>query len=899
MTPEPEKFWCPPLGELRRFKNPAESVDTSPGAPTGGARDGLAVIEPGLDHSRGSASDAELIVRARQGDRDAFGSLYERHVDAARRLARTFSRSDTDAEDLVADAFARVLVALQRHAGPDVAFRPYLLACVRNCAYDRTRRDKRVSFTDEVPEAPTYELDDPLVLDFERGVAAQAFARLPERWRMVLWHTEVEGMEPAEIAPLIGLSANATAALAYRARDGLRQAFLQAQLREETVGECRYANERFGALLRDRLASRERARVETHLDECDRCRVAYAELLDSNSALRAVIAPIVLGAGTVGYLATVPGKGAAAGASMLRHARHLRPRGVLHLVAPAKVIAIGAVAASVAVGTAVALTRAGSPAGRPEAATASAAPRPTDGVRPGAAAPAPERNVLDPTISAPSGAVGPVPGAPLTGTGTGTPPSVTAAVVHAPSASVPSGGGATPSPPSPPSPPTPPTPPSPPAPSTNLTASFGLIGNLVPGRGAVYLAGVGNVGPNPATDVSLTVTLDPGLRLDSVVAPDWTCTTATSAVSCRRADVTPGAGERVLVHATVTGVANSATGGAVSVATSTPQTESADDRAAATDRVAAGGMGTAAVIDDTADVTFASNTVLTCPATDSHCADARAGIGRYLANNDFVMARLDVDADPSTFDSSTAALTLPGGGDDVLFAALVWAGDTNAGVGGAPAPDVAARDTVRVAPPGGPYQTVRAARTSVIGSAYQSFADVTSLVRAGGPGDYTVADVQAATGRNRFGGWSLVVVYRDTTKAQRTILVADGFENVDVAKPNTIPLGRIGYGLASNARTQLGFVLFEGDLGSTGDALSLNGAPVSDARNPIDDIANSTASRLGTVVGGGDPADVNRFGVDADLVAAPAFDPNADVSLAFRSSGDQYFVGVATVTVDR
>ena len=56
---------------------------------------------------------------------------------------------------------------------------------------------------------------------------ARAFASLPERWQAVLWHTEIEGARPADVAPLLGLTANGVAALAYRAREGLRQAYLQ------------------------------------------------------------------------------------------------------------------------------------------------------------------------------------------------------------------------------------------------------------------------------------------------------------------------------------------------------------------------------------------------------------------------------------------------------------------------------------------------------------------------------------------------------------------------------------------------------------------------------------------------------------------------------------------------
>ena len=57
--------------------------------------------------------DAALIAAVRGGDTDAYGVLFERHVDAARRLARTLAR-DGDADDLVSEAFAKVLPVLVR-----------------------------------------------------------------------------------------------------------------------------------------------------------------------------------------------------------------------------------------------------------------------------------------------------------------------------------------------------------------------------------------------------------------------------------------------------------------------------------------------------------------------------------------------------------------------------------------------------------------------------------------------------------------------------------------------------------------------------------------------------------------------------------------------------------------
>lgn len=841
------------------------------------------MIEQETERLRGSVSDAELIVRARQGDSGAFATLYERHVESARSLARAFSRSATDADDLVSDAFAKVLAAMQRDAGPDVAFRPYLLACVRNCAYDRTRRDRKVVLTDEVPEAiGAHTPEDPMVLDFERGTAAQAFASLPERWRMVLWHSEVEGMEPAEIAPLLGLTPNAVAALAYRARDGLRQAFLQAQLREDATGECRYANERFGAKLRDRLDAKEQQRVDDHLDGCERCRTAYAELLESNSSLRTVIAPIILGAGAAGYLAHLTTKGgvSAAGAAIRRP--HLSGKAV-GFAAKAKAVAIAGLAASVAIGTAMAVTRDD--------------PQPSASRVDAHVAPAhPKSAASDPTpaIRAPD----PIAALLATDPGPGTPTMHTSGPGPASGSGSGPGAGMTPSPSPSPPPGGPPAPP-PVVDPANLRVSMGALGNLISGRDAVYLVGVQNTGLAPAAAPAVSVHLGAGLVGASVRAPGWDCTAATDGATCTRESLAPGASDRFLVETRVTAGTGVSVGGEVSATTGTSQSDLTDDHAAAQDPVVAGGMGTARVIDARADLTLASNTVLTCPTSNAACAAARQGSGTNLTNNGYAMTYVDIDGDSSTFNSSRAALVVPGAATSVLYAGLVWGAETSGGAGGAAAPNPAARGSVRFSVPGAGYHTVIADRVENAGSVYQAYADVTAFVAAHGAGQYGVADLQAGTGANRHGGWSLVVVYADPTRPERTILVTDGLQGVSNGHPNDIALGRVGYGLASGTPAKIGFVLYEGDLGAVGDSLSLNGAAVSDAANPANDIANSSASAGGVAVGGGDPADRNRFGLDADVIVAPTFDPNAPMTLAFTSSGDTYFVGIAVVVVDR
>ncbi|HET6706823.1 sigma-70 family RNA polymerase sigma factor, partial [Amycolatopsis sp.] len=257
-------------------------------------------------------SDAELIAEVRSGKIASYGTLYERHTGAAHNLARQLARSSSEADDLVSEAFAKVLDTLRGGKGPDTAFRAYLLTALRHTAYDRTRKERRVDLNEDMTEvggaaaeALTVPFSDTAVAGLERTMAAKAFARLPERWQAVLWHTEIEQQSPAEVAPLLGLTANGVSALAYRAREGLRQAYLQVHLQENAEERCRACAERLGAWTRDGLSKRERAQVESHLDDCDRCRALAAELADVNGGLRAIIAPIVLGGAALGYLATI------------------------------------------------------------------------------------------------------------------------------------------------------------------------------------------------------------------------------------------------------------------------------------------------------------------------------------------------------------------------------------------------------------------------------------------------------------------------------------------------------------------------------------------------------------------------------------------------------------------
>lgn len=259
-------------------------------------------------------SDELLIRRVRDGDAAAYGTLYERHLDAATATANSYARNATDAPDFVAESFANVLAAIQNGNGPTVFFRAYLLTTLRRLATAKRAADRRQVTVDDLESVMEVEAaQDPVVVSFEKDVVGRSFKDLPERWQAVLWYTEVDGLSPAAISPMLGISANAVAALAVRAREGLKQAYLQNHISTASDG-CAEYSKRLGAYARGGLTRGRATKVEAHLETCLKCTSLLLHIQDVGVGMRAVIFPAVVGLAYTGAGATkIVGLGAGLG----------------------------------------------------------------------------------------------------------------------------------------------------------------------------------------------------------------------------------------------------------------------------------------------------------------------------------------------------------------------------------------------------------------------------------------------------------------------------------------------------------------------------------------------------------------------------------------------------------
>ncbi|WP_406338422.1 sigma-70 family RNA polymerase sigma factor [Streptomyces sp. NBC_00649] len=371
-------------------------------------------------------ADADLIARMRSGDDTAYEELYRRHSTAVHRYARTCCRDGHTADDLTAEVFARMLQAVRGGSGPEHAVRAYLLTTVRRVAAGWTKSAKRehlvedfAVFAQQAVRSSEVSDDDTLDLgadvramhEAEQSMAMQAFRSLPERWQAVLWHTEVEDESPSEVATLFGLDANGTRVLAKRAREGLKEAYLQAHVSTTLTQdeECARYADRLGAYARGSLRTRAERGLRKHLEECAKCRLAAGQIKEVAGGIPGVVPVAVIGwFGAAGYAKVVAliGGGAASAAGAGAAAAAGGSSGGAAgggaaasegLGAPVKAgIAAGVVAAGVAVAVAIAL--AGDPQKpKPEAHKEKPAvsqpitpPKPTPPPRPKPEPPAPQ-----------------------------------------------------------------------------------------------------------------------------------------------------------------------------------------------------------------------------------------------------------------------------------------------------------------------------------------------------------------------------------------------------------------------------------------------------------------------------------------------------------------------------
>lgn len=170
-------------------------------------------------------SDEEILVSASQGDRDAFGMLYERYVDRIFNYIYYRTGNVDDAEDLTARVFQRAMKHIVNYTDRGVPFSAWLYRIAHNLVAnwhrDRSRRQ-------EIPitETPIVAKDAPpevsLVHSQEQEALLNLIRALPSERQTLLILKFVEHLSNAEIGAIMGRSEGAVKSLYHRTLLALR-----------------------------------------------------------------------------------------------------------------------------------------------------------------------------------------------------------------------------------------------------------------------------------------------------------------------------------------------------------------------------------------------------------------------------------------------------------------------------------------------------------------------------------------------------------------------------------------------------------------------------------------------------------------------------------------------------
>ncbi|WP_052680463.1 sigma-70 family RNA polymerase sigma factor [Streptomyces sp. NRRL F-4428] len=268
----------------------------------------------------GALSDGELcaLLRGHTSDSDravsdVMDEVFARHHAPVLAYARTCCRDLSTAQDLVAEAFARTYRAIAWGAGPEYAWRPYLLSCVRRLAAAWAREASRTRLSDDFEEwaaqlSDGEDVEDAVCAAEEGSLVLQAYRSLPERWQAVLWHSVVEHEPAAATAARLGISAGGVGSLAARAREGLREAYLRAHLDGSASDECKHYGGQIAARLR-RPGTRLPRDLGRHLQGCAGCARAERDLRDVNGRLGVLLLGGILLWNPASFLSALGGGG--------------------------------------------------------------------------------------------------------------------------------------------------------------------------------------------------------------------------------------------------------------------------------------------------------------------------------------------------------------------------------------------------------------------------------------------------------------------------------------------------------------------------------------------------------------------------------------------------------------
>ncbi len=192
-----------------------------------------------------------MLERLRAGDEMAFRELVKCHDRAMRRIALSYVRTPSVADEVVQETWLAVIQGLARFEGRS-SLKTWMFRILVNRAQSRGAREQRTTpfsslSADDDEDGPTVDPDrflpaghaaagywcitpsrffelpeDRILAEETSALVASAIAKLPDRQRQVITLRDIEGWDADEVCESLGLSAANQRVLLHRARATVR-----------------------------------------------------------------------------------------------------------------------------------------------------------------------------------------------------------------------------------------------------------------------------------------------------------------------------------------------------------------------------------------------------------------------------------------------------------------------------------------------------------------------------------------------------------------------------------------------------------------------------------------------------------------------------------------------------
>jgi gliding motility-associated-like protein len=253
-----------------------------------------------------------------------------------------------------------------------------------------------------------------------------------------------------------------------------------------------------------------------------------------------------------------------------------------------------------------------------------------------------------------------------------------------------------------------------------------------------------------------------------------------------------------------------------------------------------------------------------------------------LLNENVSMQYIDIDSDPTTFNSSSADLAVTSGVScfRIAYAGLYWGAIINSGDSRT---DI---EKIKFKLPGNStytditgeiiYDAVVAPIVPDSNKPYACYADVTTLVSGltNPQGTYTAANIKSSVGTNGAtglaAGWTLYVIYEDPTTTTKYMVAYDGFAALYDGRTLDIPISGFQTPPSGTINLKYAFAALNGDKGVSKSKIEIsngtsNGSALTTTQRPSNNFFNAAITNLDSYANSRTPNGTNSLGYDTGI----------------------------------